>query len=325
MEAGVPVIPGTAEAVSGDDVLSVGEKIGYPILVKAASGGGGRGIRAAHSPHELLQATQVAEREARAAFGDGSVYLERQLENPRHVEVQVLADRHGNVVHLYERECSIQRRRQKLIEEAPSLALVPETRRAMMEAAVRLCQFVGYSSAGTVEFLVEGRDYYFLEMNTRIQVEHAVTEVVTAIDLVREQIRVAYGEALGLCQKDIRLNGWALEFRINAEDPDNHFYPSPGRIIYLENPGGPGVRVDSALYEGYVVQPYYDSLISKLVVWDATRDRAILRARRALWEYQVKGIKTTLPLHRRVVYDDVFLSGEYHTGYLQSPGLFHSR
>ena len=315
-QAGVPVIPGTLEAISRAEVLSAGEEIGYPVLVKAAAGGGGRGIRVAHSRHELLEATEVAEQEARMAFGDGSVYLERQLKHPRHIEVQVLADLHGNVVHLYERECSIQRRRQKILEEAPSLALLPETRKRMTDHAVRLCQSVGYTSAGTIEFLVDGQEHYFLEMNTRIQVEHPVTEVATTTDIVREQIRIAYGEPLSVRQEDVRLSGWALEFRINAEDPSNHFYPSPGRVTHLRTPGGPGVRVDSALYLGSLVQPYYDSLVAKLIVWDSTREQAILRARRALWEFEIGGIKTTLPLHRRVVYDDTFLTGDYHTGFI---------
>jgi acetyl-CoA carboxylase, biotin carboxylase subunit len=318
-EADVPVVPGTAGLIDAEEARAAAEGLGYPIMVKAAAGGGGRGIRTAYRPEELRQAIQGAEREAKAAFGDGSVYLEKQLINPRHVEVQILGDHHGNVVHLYERECSMQRRRQKLIEEAPSAAITAQTRQTMTDAAVRLARAVGYTNAGTVEFLVDdARRFYFIEVNTRIQVEHPVTEMITGIDLVQEQIRIASGEPVRLQQDDIQLNGWAIEFRINAEDPENSFYPSPGRIKVLQVPQGAGIRVDSALYQGCTVQPFYDSLIGKLIVWHITREGAIQRARTALSEYHVEGIKTTIPLHCRLLDDRAFLEGTYHTGYLET-------
>ncbi len=318
MEAAVPVVPGTDGTISADQALQAAERIGYPIMVKAAAGGGGRGIRVASTPEELREAVNVAEREAASAFGDGSLYLERRLLNARHVEVQVLGIQQGQALHLYERECSMQRRRQKLLEEAPSLAINSATREAMTGAAVRLAQAAGYTNAGTVEFLVDADgNFFFMEMNTRIQVEHPVTEMITGIDLVKEQLRIAGGEPSGLRQDDIHINGWAIEFRINAEDPARNFYPSPGKITALELPVGPGVRVDSALYQGYSIQPFYDSLIAKLIVWGPTRKEAILRARKALSEYRVEGIKTTIPLHLQLLQDEAFLSGQYHTAHLE--------
>lgn len=316
-EADVPVVPGSDSASSADEAVTTAEDIGYPVMVKAAAGGGGRGIRVAENEEELRKAVQVAKREAESAFGDGTLYLERYLAGPRHVEVQVIGDEEGNVIHLYERECSMQRRRQKVLEEAPSPGISPETREAMCEAAVRLAKNAEYANAGTVEFLVEGDEFYFIEMNTRIQVEHPVTEMLTGVDLVKEQIRVAAGEPLSLAQEDVPFVGHAIEFRINAEDPDNNFMPSPGEITFLDVPGGPGVRVDSAIYQGYRIPPFYDSMVGKLVVWALTRDEAITRARRVLKEYRLKGIKTTIPLHLRLLEDKAFRSGEYHTGYLE--------
>jgi acetyl-CoA carboxylase biotin carboxylase subunit len=291
--------------------------IGYPVMVKAAAGGGGRGIRVARDEEELRKAVQVAKREAESAFGDGALYLEKLLVGPRHVEVQVMGDHHGNVIHLYERECSMQRRRQKVLEEAPSPGISPEVREKMTEAAVRLTRETGYANAGTVEFLVEGDDFYFIEMNTRIQVEHPVTEMLTGVDLVKEQIRVAGGESLSVKQEDVPMVGHAMEFRINAEDPEKDFMPSPGEISFLDVPGGPGVRVDSAIYQGYSIPPFYDSMVGKLIVWALSREEVINRARRALREYRLEGIKTTIPLHTRLLEEDLFRSGEYHTSYLE--------
>jgi acetyl-CoA carboxylase biotin carboxylase subunit len=316
-EAKVPVVPGSDDASSADEAAQTAGGIGYPIMVKAAAGGGGRGIRVAEDEDELRKAVQVARREAEAAFGDGTLYLEKLLVAPRHVEVQVMGDHEGNVIHLYERECSMQRRRQKVLEEAPSPGISPGVREKMAEAAVRLAREAGYANAGTVEFLVEDEEFYFIEMNTRIQVEHPVTEMLTGVDLVKEQIRIAAGDPLSLEQEDVPMVGHAMEFRINAEDPDQDFMPSPGEISWLEVPGGPGVRVDSAIYQGYQIPPFYDSMVGKLIVWALTREEAISRAIRALREYRLEGIKTTIPLHLRLLKGEAFRSGEYHTGYLE--------
>jgi acetyl-CoA carboxylase, biotin carboxylase subunit len=316
-EADVPVVPGSEESASADEAAETAEEIGYPVMVKAAAGGGGRGIRVAENEEELRKSFQVAKREAESAFGDGSIYLEKFLAGPHHVEVQVMADHEGNVIHLYERECSMQRRRQKVLEEAPSPGISNEVRERMCDAAVRLAREAGYANAGTVEFLVEGNDFYFIEMNTRIQVEHPVTEMLTGVDLVKEQILVASGETLSLKQENVPFVGHAMEFRINAEDPDQDFMPSPGEITSLEVPGGPGIRVDSAIYQGYTIPPFYDSMVGKLVVWGLDREEAINRSGRALREYRLEGIKTTIPLHLRLLEDDAFRSGEYHTGYLE--------
>ena len=317
LDAGVPVVPGSEGPASADEALETAKDIGYPVMVKAAAGGGGRGIRVAEDEKELRQAVQVAGREAESAFGDNSIYLEKLLVGPRHVEVQVMGDQKGNVVHLFERECSMQRRRQKVLEEAPSPGIGAELREEMTEAAVRLAGEVEYTNAGTVEFLVEDDDFYFIEMNTRIQVEHPVTEMLTGVDLVKEQIRVASGEPLSIEQEDVPFFGHAMEFRINAEDPDKDFMPSPGEISFLDVPGGPGVRVDSAIYQGYKIPPFYDSMVGKLIVWALTREEAINRARRALREYRLEGIKTTIPLHIRLLEEKALRSGEYHTGYLE--------
>ena len=317
-EAGVPVVPGSEETTSAEAAVETAEEIGYPVMVKAAAGGGGRGIRVANDEEELRKAVQVAKQEAEKAFGDGSLYLEKLLVGPRHVEVQVMADHHGNAIHLYERECSMQRRRQKILEEAPSPGISPETRNGITEAAVRLTKEAGYTNAGTVEFLVdEDENFYFIEMNTRIQVEHPITEMLTGVDLVKEQLRVAAGEPLSLKQENVPFEGWAIEFRINAEDPDQDFMPSPGEVTSLEVPGGPGVRIDSAIYQGYEIPPFYDSLVSKLIVWGLSREEAINRGLRALREYRLEGIKTTIPLHLRLLKDEAFRSGHYHTGYLE--------
>jgi acetyl-CoA carboxylase biotin carboxylase subunit len=317
LQANVPVVPGSEESTSEKEAVETAGEIGYPVMVKAAAGGGGRGIRVAENEEELRKAVRVARQEAEKAFGDGSLYLEKLLVGPRHVEVQVMGDHEGNVIHLYERECSMQRRRQKIIEEAPSPGITHEVREAMVEAAVRLAREVGYTSAGTVEFLVEGDEFYFIEMNTRIQVEHPITETLTGVDLVKEQLRVAGGEPLSLKQEDVPFEGHAIEFRINAEDPEKDFMPSPGEIYFLDVPGGPGVRVDSAIYQGYKVPPFYDSLVGKLIVWALSREETIKRARRALREYRLEGIKTTIPLHLRLLDEEAFQSGNYHTGYLE--------
>jgi acetyl-CoA carboxylase, biotin carboxylase subunit len=317
-DAGVPVVPGTDASADLEAGLRGADEVGYPVMVKAAAGGGGRGIRIARDADELRGLVGDAAREAEAAFGDGSLYVEKLLERARHVEIQVVGDGHGKVVHLYERECSLQRRRQKLVEESPSPALDPSTREAMARAAVRLAEAVEYTSAGTVEFLVDEDDrFYFIEMNTRLQVEHGITEMVTGTDLVREQLRVAAGEPLELSQDDVRPNGSSVEFRVNAEDPERDFQPAPGRIESLELPGGPGVRIDTAIYPGYAVPPFYDSLIAKLMVWAPTREQALRRGRRALEEFRIEGVATTIPLHLRLVEDERVVAGDVHTGYLE--------
>jgi acetyl-CoA carboxylase, biotin carboxylase subunit len=317
-EADVPVVPGTEGNVAPEEALEKAGEIGYPIMVKAAAGGGGMGIRVVEDEEGLEEAVNEAGQQAEAAFGEGSIYLEKFLEKPRHVEVQVVGDGEGNVVHFYERECSMQRRRQKLIEEAPSPGIGPETREEIARAAVRLAEAAGYANAGTVEFLVdEDESFYFIEMNTRIQVEHPVTEAITGVDLVKEQLRVAAGEGLSVRQDEISPAGHAIEFRVNAEDPENDFFPSPGEVTAVEVPGGPGVRVDTAVFAGYEIPPFYDSMVGKLIVYGADRHEALARGRRALEEYRLEGIKTTISLHLRLIDDEAFLSGDYDTGYLE--------
>ncbi len=317
-EAGVPIVLGTEGNASPAEALERAEEIGFPVMVKAAAGGGGRGIRVVESAGELEEAVRAASREAVAAFGEGSVYLEKFLVDPRHVEVQVMGDGEGNVVHFYERECSMQRRRQKILEEAPSPGISPATREAITAAAVRLAEEASYANAGTAEFLVDqDESFYFIEMNTRIQVEHPITEEITGVDLVKEQLKVAAGEGLSLKQDEIPLSGHAIEFRINAEDPENNFFPSPGEVTGVEVPGGPGVRVDTAVFAGYQIPPFYDSMVSKLVVRGADRHEALARGGRALEEYRLEGIKTTIPLHLRLLREEAFLSGRYDTGYLE--------
>ena len=317
-KAGVPFVPGSAGGLpSLDAAREVARQIGYPVMLKAAAGGGGKGMRLVHAQTELPSAFDAARSEALRAFGDDEVYLERFIERPRHIEIQVLADEHGNCVYLGERECSLQRRHQKVIEEAPSAIVAPDMRRRMGETAVRVAQAAGYSNAGTVEFLVDAdRNFYFLEMNTRLQVEHPVTELTTGLDLVQLQIRIASGEPLPFAQPDVQLRGHAVECRIYAEDPENNFMPSPGRITRLMAPAGPGVREDGGVYEGFTVPIEYDPLLSKLIGYGATRDEAIARLRRAVDEYFIGGIKHNLPLFRRLLREPDFLSANIDTGYL---------
>ncbi len=317
-EAGVPILPGSPDPLrSEEEALEIAREVGYPVIVKAAAGGGGRGMRIVRTEEELIPAMQTASNEAAAAFKNGDVYIERYIERPRHVEIQVLADEHGNCIHLGERDCSIQRRHQKLIEEAPSPVLTAELRAAMGRAAVEACERVGYSNAGTIEFLLDedGR-FYFMEMNTRIQVEHPVTEMVTLVDIVRNQIRIAEGDELGYTQDDLLIVGHSIECRINAEDPKT-FAPSPGLITACNLPGGPGVRVDTAIYPGYFVPPFYDSMIAKLIVHARTRDIAIARMKRALEAMVIEGIKTTIPLQLEIMDDPFFRSGEYSTKFME--------
>ena len=318
-DAGVPITPGSEGVLeSADEAASVAESLGYPVIIKAAGGGGGKGMRIATDDTSLRNGFRLAQAEAEANFGSGQVYLERYIEKPRHIEFQVIGDQHGNLVHLGERECSIQRRHQKLIEEAPSVALSPERRLAMGAAAVTGAQSIGYRGTGTIEFLVAPTgEYYFMEMNTRIQVEHPVTEMVTRLDLIKAQILVAAGERLPWRQDEIQLLGHALECRINAERPDQDFQPSPGKVVYFHSPGGPGVRVDSHLYSGYTVPAHYDSLVAKIITWGRDRHESIARMRRALGETVIEGIETTLGFHLKVLSDEAFLRGELHTGYLE--------
>ena len=314
---GVPILPGSDGPVrTYEEAVEVAKSIGYPVILKASAGGGGRGMRICSSESDLKGAFDTARSEAERAFGSADVYIEKYLEHPRHIETQVFGDTQGRIVSLGERECSIQRRHQKLIEESPSPALTHELRKAMGEAAIRLCQAVNYVNAGTIEFLFQDGQFYFMEMNTRIQVEHPVTEEVTGIDLVKEQIRVASGLPLTVPNGDFRLRGHAIEFRINAEDPVT-FAPHPGRIRELNVPGGPGVRVDTAAYRDYVIPPHYDSLIAKLIVHGMTRQEAIARGRRALELFIVEGVKTSIPLHRRILDDERFISGDLSTRFME--------
>lgn len=316
--AGVPVVPGTDYGLNDEELIAAAQELGYPLLIKPAHGGGGKGMRIIESPEEMPRALAAARRESKAVFGDDILFLEKIVEGARHIEFQILADGFGNVIHLGERECSIQRRHQKLIEEAPSRALDEELRRRMSEAAVRVARTVGYLNAGTVEFLLDkDKNFYFIEMNCRLQVEHPVTEMATGIDIVREQLRIASGRRLRYTQDDVRLRGWAIECRIIAEDPYKGFLPSPGRITGLYEPSGPGVRVDSGIYEGFEVSPYYDSLIGKLVAWGETRGEAILRMRRALDEYRIVGIKTNIPFHQQIVNDTRFIGGQFDTQFVE--------
>ncbi len=321
-EAGLPVLPGSPEPLkTEEEALELAHAIGFPVIIKAAAGGGGRGMRIVRTAAELGTALQTASNEAAAAFKNGDVYIERFLERPRHIEIQVLADEYGNCVHLGERDCSIQRRHQKLLEEAPSPMLSAELREKMGTAAVEACKRVGYSNAGTVEFLLdEDGQFYFMEMNTRIQVEHPVTEMVTLADIVRSQIRIAEGEELGYGQDDVIIVGHAIECRINAENPET-FTPSPGRITACNLPGGPGVRVDTAIYPGYFVPPFYDSMIAKVIVHARTRELAIARMRRALGAMVIEGIKTTIPLHLEIMDDPYFQAGDYSTKFMEQLAL----
>jgi acetyl-CoA carboxylase biotin carboxylase subunit len=317
-KAGIPIIPGSVGAITDkDDALKVARRIRYPVMVKAAAGGGGRGMRVCHNDVRLISALMTCQAEAEASFGNGEVFVEKYLEAPRHIEFQILADKAGHTLHLGERDCTIQRRHQKLVEEAPSPAVDAKLRRKMGELAVRAARAAGYFSVGTVEFLLDQDGlFYFIEMNTRIQVEHPVTEVVTGIDLVKEQIRVAAGEPLGYKQDDVSISGWAIECRINAEDPSNGFSPSPGRVAACYLPGGRGVRVDTHIFAGYEVPPYYDSLLAKLIASGETREEAIRVMRRALDEFQVEPLRTTIPLHKQIFSDPTFWRGQITTAYL---------
>lgn len=317
--AGVPIVPGSDGVIKDvEEALAVADRIGYPVIIKATAGGGGRGIRVARNKEELIKGINITQQEAATAFGNPGVYIEKYIEDFRHVEIQIMGDSFGNVVHLGERDCSIQRRLQKLIEEAPSPALDEAKRQEMGAAAVAAAKAVNYCGAGTVEFIYDRNgQFYFMEMNTRIQVEHPVTEFITGIDLVKEQIRVAAGEPLSFTQEDVVLNGWSIECRINAENPDKNFMPSPGKIEAYLPPGGMGVRVDSSVYPGYVISPFYDSMIAKLIVWGKTREEAIARMKRALNEFVIEGIDTTIPFHQRVLDHEVFVSGDFNTKFLE--------
>ncbi len=329
-KAHVNTVPGSDGPVDSEtEAVKIARKIGYPVIIKAVAGGGGRGMRIAHNDVSFAKEYHVARNEAEKAFGDGRVYLERYIERPRHIEFQILADSHGKVIHLGERDCSVQRRHQKLIEEAPSPFLSADLRKKMGKAAVRAAEAAEYENAGTIEFLVDPKgNFYFIEMNTRIQVEHPVTEEVTGIDLIKQQIYIANGDKLGMDQGDITFERHAIECRINAEDPARNFAPSPGTIGLYYAPGGPGVRIDSHVYSGYVIPPYYDSMIGKLICFGSTRKVALERAYRALSEYLIRGIKTTIPLHKAIMADPLFIEGKATTAYMEefltrtTPDLF---
>lgn len=316
---GVPLVPGSAGAIeSFEEAVKIADSIGYPVMIKASAGGGGKGMRLAHSQAAMKEALNMAKMEAKAAFGNDEIYVEKYIEEPRHIEIQILGDEHGNMVHLGERDCSLQRRNQKLLEESPSSLVDEELRTRMGDAAIKAAQAANYYSAGTVEFLVDkNKNFYFIEMNTRIQVEHPVSEMVTGIDIVKEQIKIAAGEKLSIQQEDIKMTGWAMECRINAEDPNNDFLPSPGTVQVYIPPGGPGVRVDSGVYSGYTITPFYDSMVAKLIVWGSTRDEAITRMKRALQEFQVTNIHTTIPFHLKVLDNAFFQKGEVYTNFIQ--------
>ena len=317
VEAGVPVVPGSDGAVEAlDDARRTADEIGYPVLIKASGGGGGKGMKVADNPDVLAEQINLARREAKANFGDDSIYLEKYLANPRHIELQIIADERGEVVHLGERDCSLQRKHQKVLEEAPSPALNAEERRRLGEIGCSAIRRLGYRNAGTLEFLYENGEFYFIEMNTRLQVEHPVSEAISGIDIVREQIRIAAGAPLSFRQEDVDFHGHAIECRINAEDPAT-FAPWPGRIVEYHPPGGLGVRVDSGLYAGYSVPPYYDSMIAKLIVHGATRNECLMRLRRALEEFVITGVRTTIPLHQQLTAQSDFINGRYDIRWLE--------
>jgi len=317
-KTGIPIIPGSMSAIRNkEDALKTARRVQYPVIVKAAAGGGGRGMRVCHNDVRLISALMTCQAEAEASFGNSDVFVEKYLSEPRHIEFQILADQQGRVIHLGERDCTIQRRHQKLIEESPSPAVDPKLRRKMGDLAVRGAKAAGYVSAGTIEFLLDkDGSFYFIEMNTRIQVEHPVTEMVTGIDLIKEQIRVAAGESLTVKQDDVSLHGWAIECRVNAEDPSNGFTPSPGRITLYHEPGGRGVRVDTHVFSGYDVPPYYDSLLAKLITVGETRHDAIRVMQRALDEYLIEPLRTTIPLHKQIFSDPTFWRGQIATDYI---------
>jgi acetyl-CoA carboxylase biotin carboxylase subunit len=317
-KAGVPIVPGTDPDLHDDELVGAANRIPYPLLVKAAAGGGGKGMRVVRRPEELVEMITIARREAESSFGDGRVYVEKLIEGGRHIEFQILADMHGNTVHLGERECSIQRRHQKLVEEAPSVFLDSDMRRRMGEMAIAAAQSVGYLNAGTIEYIVDkDKNFYFMEMNTRLQVEHPVTETVTGIDLVKEQIRIARGRRMGVTESILEPKGWAIECRINAEDPYNNFMPSVGTITTMLTPSGPGVRVDGGVYSGYTITPYYDSMIAKLVCWGDDRPQAILRMRSALEEFTIMGVKHNIPFHLNLLNSFSFMAGKIDTKFVE--------
>ena len=317
-KAGVPVIPGSKGTIQSEqEAFKTASKMGYPLRLKATAGGGGRGIRVVHNEEDLAGALKVAGAEAESAFGNGKLYIEKEIEEPRHVEIQLIGDEHGHCVHLGERECSIQRRHQKLVEESPSVAVTPAIRNRMGEAAIKLAKAVGYVNAGTVEFLLDKNgEFYFMEMNTRVQVEHPVTELVTGVDIVKEQIKIASGEKLSLAQKDVKILGHAIECRIIAEDPSNNFAPSVGTIRHLVLPGGIGVRLDTHIYAGYEVPPYYDAMLAKLVVWGKTRTEAIARMMRCLSEFEIEGINTNIEYQMQIISNPHFRNGELSTNFI---------
>lgn len=324
-KAGVPIVPGSSGIVSDvNEALEISEEIGFPVIIKATAGGGGKGIRVARNEKELIEGIQITQKEAETAFGNPGVYIEKFIEDFRHVEIQVVGDKFGNVVHLGERDCSIQRRLQKLIEETPSPAIDEDLRKAMGEAAVKAAKAVNYVGAGTIEFIFErkSKQFYFMEMNTRIQVEHPVTEMVTDIDLIKEQILVAGGHELSFTQECVKFNGWAIECRINAENAYKNFMPSPGKIDMYLPPGGMGVRVDSAAYPGYTISPFYDSMIAKLITYGSTREEAINRMKRALDEFIIDGIHTTIPFHKLIMEHEVFENGDFNTNFLDEHNVF---
>ena len=316
-KAGVPVIPGASKGIDNvEEASRMAELIGYPVIIKASAGGGGIGMRTVYEEDELVRAIESTRSVAASAFGDSTVYVEKYVEEPRHIEFQILADEHGNTIHVADRECSIQRRHQKLIEEAPSPIMTDELRAEMGETAVKAASSIGYTNAGTVEFIYSDGEFYFLEMNTRIQVEHPITEVVTGVDLVKEQIKIASGREVCCTQDDISVRGHAIECRINAEDPLNDFAPNPGKITGYRSPGGNGVRVDSGVYNNYTIPPFYDSMISKLIVWGRTRNEAIARMQRALSEYIILGVKTTIPFHKSMMSNQQFRDAKLHTHFV---------
>lgn len=320
--SGIPVIPGSENGITDlDDALDVAESMGYPVIIKASAGGGGIGMKVVWKKEELGETLESTRRVAKSAFGDATVFIEKYLEEPRHIEFQILADSSGNIIHVGDRECSIQRRHQKLIEESPSPIMTPELRERMGTDAVRAAAAVNYTNAGTIEFLYSKGNYYFLEMNTRLQVEHPITEVVTGVDLAKEQLRIAAGQELTYKQEDIRQTGWAIECRLNAEDPLNNFTPSPGKLKRYRSSGGPGVRVDSGVHTGFTITPFYDSLISKLTVWGRNRDEAIARMKRALYEYIIVGVTTNIPFHKAVMNNEYFQRGELTTHFIEDHNI----
>jgi acetyl-CoA carboxylase biotin carboxylase subunit len=318
-KAGVPVVPGSEGLLdSVEEAIEIASQMGYPVIIKATAGGGGKGMRVADNEDELRRAYVQAQKEAEVSFGNPDIYVEKYIQKPRHIEIQLIADSFGNVVHLGERDCSIQRRHQKLVEEAPSATITPEMRERMGAAAVAAGKAVNYCGAGTIEFLVDqDLQFYFMEMNTRIQVEHPITELVTGVDLIKEQIFVAAGYPLSVKQEDVKINGWAIECRINAENPDKNFAPSPGIIKNYHAPGGLGVRVDSAVYTSCNISPYYDSMVAKLIVWGKDRDEAIQRMKRSLQEFKIEGIHTTIPFHKKLLEHEIFNEGSFNTGFLE--------